>query len=349
MNCVSILILCVIPTTLAVEYVYDRPICTGLGDRVGDLMTLATMARLQSATVVFEWCKDPSVIYPRIRQHIPEFHGWQYDLSEFKQRFNPPPELLLVHNLSQSQRHSKLKVMYDNLEVPSEAGLNCMYTTAFKTMRLSDVHIDLAAYKHAYHSVTMPVVRHVKTNEKTIVQSYAPYIVLHMRGPDKNNYNPFPGCHDDLKYFCTKKVLKHVVKLNVKVIGITNNVEWMTDLLSNTEISILNGTSAFDDFALLIGATSIVQHALHGWSAYSTIPAIMGQIPLITSYKKTQPHHRYDLFKRYGGVPDELHDCDGLKTFLLLTKQRLESHEQSIQSSSGVFSTYEAKFIFNAR
>ncbi len=56
-----------ITSTRAQDFLFDRPICTGLGDRVGIMLSLAALARHHNASVRYLWCEDPSVIYPRIR------------------------------------------------------------------------------------------------------------------------------------------------------------------------------------------------------------------------------------------------------------------------------------------
>lgn len=307
------------------EYVYDRAICTGLGDRMGDIMNLATLARIHSVQIVFEWCTDVSVIFPRIRKHIPRFTGWQYDLSEFEQRFQIPSDIILVHNFTLEQKQSFGKVKYEGLEVPSEAGLNIIYTTGYKTVGLNHYTPDGEHFKMVYHQISSAIVHHVKMYDPIVLaHEKQPYLVVHMRGGDHNNYEPFLGCHDHYQSYCTGKVLKKLLKKleqNVKIFAITNNGDWFSSILKNSSnvfksrIELVNGTSASDDFALMLGAVGIVQHALHGWSSYSTVAAMMAQIPLITTYKTTMQHHRYETFKQYGGVPSELYTCDRQNAF----------------------------------
>jgi len=40
-------------------YLFDRPICTGLGDRVGTMLALAALARVENARIAYLWCEDP--------------------------------------------------------------------------------------------------------------------------------------------------------------------------------------------------------------------------------------------------------------------------------------------------
>ena len=50
------------PVSSSRLFLFDRSICTGLGDRVGTMLSLAALARVENASIAFLWCKDPSVI-----------------------------------------------------------------------------------------------------------------------------------------------------------------------------------------------------------------------------------------------------------------------------------------------
>lgn len=308
------------------EYVYDRPICTGLGDRLGDIMSLATMAKIQSTKVVFQWCTDPSIIFQRIHEYIPKWSGYQYDLNEFMQRFTPPPQIEIVYNFSINHKKNK-KVKYEGVQVPSEAGLNMIYTTAWKAMHFGNIIVNTQLFKTVYREISVPIVKHVQKNKISIVKESDPYVVLHMRGPDNNTYIPFLNSHDHYKIYCTGKVYKKLSSLKIKIIAITNNVEWLTSIINKTKIKTVINSSAYDDFALLLGATGIIQHALHGWSAYSAIPSMMAQIPLITTYKRSHEHHRFDIFETYGGIPEEFYHCDQINDFVNHVKIKLKYHK----------------------
>ena len=51
--------------TQGTEYLFNGPICTGLGDRLGTMLALASLARLDEEGVVvwFLWCSDPCNAY----------------------------------------------------------------------------------------------------------------------------------------------------------------------------------------------------------------------------------------------------------------------------------------------
>lgn len=292
-------------------YHYRRDICTGLGDRVGDLMGLAALARMEYTGVVFEWCTDPSKIYVRIREHIPNFHGYDYDLTEFRLRFLVPTEIILVENVT--KKHKSLEpVEFVGLPLPSEHGLNALYTTAWRTTRLGLLHITASQFKNMYRRVTKPFVDAIRLS----MEDKGPYVVLHMRGPDENSYKPSPDCYDSPDMYCTARVLKRVLRLRVRVLAISNNEEWARGLLHRLPVELISNHSVYDDFSLLVGATGIIQHAFLGWSSFSSVPAMMSQSPLITTYLTTQPSHRYQVFRHYDGMPDEFHDCTQIKEFV---------------------------------
>lgn len=294
----------------APRYVFDRPICSGLGDRMGTMMTLATLARLRGARVVFEWCNDTSVVYHRYRDFIPGFHGWHYNLTELRGRLSLPGELEVVERLSAD--HQRLpRVAWEGVGVPAEQGSDAVYTVAWRTTSLGPGGgaVDGRLFQGAYREVTRRVAASAAAREA------APYIVLHMRGPDENTYS-FPGSHDDLDFYCTGRALKALLRLKLerppKIYAISNNVAWASELLDG-RVTVLSGTSAYDDFELLLGATAIVQHAYGGWSSYSTVPAMMAGVPLLTTYDGAP--QRLLLFRAQGGVPEELHTCRQVRAF----------------------------------
>ncbi len=108
-----------IASNRAQDFLFDRPICTGLGDRVGTMLTLAALARHHNATVGYLWCEDPSVIYPRIRSGIPRWSGYDYNLTEFKARFRPPPEIIFVSDLADPGLQRLPKVVWGQGHTPS--------------------------------------------------------------------------------------------------------------------------------------------------------------------------------------------------------------------------------------
>lgn len=303
------------------QYVYDRAVCTGLGDRVGAMMTLATLARMRYVDIVFRWCGDPSEIFPSQHRYMPKWHGFDYNLTEFKERFLPSSFLITIvtPELSKLHKQSPQKIIWEGLSVPAEAGLDHVYTTSWKAVQIPDRPVlEKENFKQTYRWVTRSVVLHALSRNQHVISQHQPYIAVHMRGPDDNTYDNFVDCHDTPTHYCTGKVLRRVIKRfpTVKILVMSNNVSWTQGLLQSDRLEILANSSAYDDFALLLGASAIVQHANYGWSSYSSNPAMMTGAPLITTYKRHLQHHRFDWMSNYGGIPDEFHDCTQIKPFL---------------------------------
>ena len=291
-------------------YLFDRAICTGLGDRVGTMLTLAALGRSHSAKVVFRWCHDGKEISSRMLPHIPAWHGYDnYSLPEFKTRFFPPSEVVLVERIT--HEHQKLpRVQWSGVGIPAEQGSDSVYTIAWKTTRLGYMPISAHKFKTSYQAVARPFAAQafdLQNRNNT-------YIALHLRGPDNNTYWPPDGAWDDLTLYCTGKVLRKLLALNVTLVAISNNKEWANTLLGG-RLAVREFVSAYDDFSLLLGATGIVQHAWAGWSSFSTVPALASGAPLINTFRGVP--HRYGLFRAQGGaLPSELYDCTQIDEFV---------------------------------
>jgi hypothetical protein len=68
------------------------------------------------------------------------------------------------------------------------------------------------------------------------------------------------------------------------------------------------------DFAVLLNATAIIQHATNAWSSYSSVPAMMRGIPLLNTWigpndlasQNTSSIGLLRYFEENGGCPVEL-------------------------------------------
>ena len=96
---------------------------------------------------------------------------------------------------------------------------------------------------------------------------------------------------------------------------ITNNY---TDALNCMKglpsIEIVHSTNAFAAMQLALNAAAIVQHALDGWSSFSSVPAMAKSIPLINTFYGRE--HRHTLFAHHNGLPEEFHTCMDMPRFL---------------------------------
>jgi len=123
------------------HFQFERDICTGLGDRLGLILTLAALARVENASVAFKWCTDHSPVMSRIRPHIPLWNGYNFSLAELQNRFNLPPEITFTPPAAPLFGQAA-KVQWQHVGVPAEQGLDSVYTTAWRTMRLSMHHMN---------------------------------------------------------------------------------------------------------------------------------------------------------------------------------------------------------------
>jgi hypothetical protein len=302
------------------QYFFDLEICTGMGDRVGTMLSLAALARLEGARVVFWWCDNPSKIFSRVHPHIPRWHGYNYSITEFKMRFVLPTEIILVDSVAES--HTKLpRVQWEGVGIPAEHGSNCVYTIAWKTTRLSTNLISGQSFEPAYRAVSRPLAESACNSGGSRDRRY---VAVHLRGPDDNTYSPFEGAWDDSNMYCTSDVISRLVTLDVPLIAISNNSTWSQSRLAQ-RLQVQEQLTPYDGFCLLLGASAIVQHAWSGWSSYSSIPAFASGAPLINTYRSTP--HRHELFREQGGLPQELYNCSQQSEFVYAVTAALRNVE----------------------
>jgi len=287
---------------------YNQYICTGLGDRIGTILTLSTLAHIQNTTVFFEWCLDASkagVQNPLHYKFIPGWVGWQYSLHTFQQKFKFPPNVVLLHKISRDiQALPKVQTQY---EIPAIQGMQFLYTMAYKTMYIGHPVTNSSNFKQIYKTIGNGI----------IPSRHGPDLVIHVRGPDKNTHE----MDQQLNHFCTRKAIKQAIKLNLNLTLITNNISHATKILKGFFYHTSNN-QPFDDMELLFSTRGgIIQHAGEGWSSFSSVPAMAKSIPLLTTYFNGP--HRYEYFERYGALPSELHTCNIMQKFFKKVVQRI--------------------------
>ena len=300
------------------DYLFDRPICTGLGDRVGTMLSLAALARHHNATIGYLWCEDPSVIFPRIRSGIPFWYGYDYNLSEFKARFHPPREIVFVSDLSDRRLQRLPKVVWGEgqMPFPAEQGSDSIPNIAWLTMRLP-VEGPVNQFHERYREIAAPIAA-----AQAGAAVHGPYILLHMRGPDDNT---FQDAMDGVENYCTGKAVKALLKLKlgVPVYAISNNISWANEVLEGRVPILDEGGSAYDHFSLLISAKAVIQHGWGGWSSYSSVPALIAGTPMLNTYDPALSHHRFRLFKSQLGVPANFYDCTQIPEFTQAVRARM--------------------------
>ena len=225
-----------ITSQMPASFLFERDICTGLGDRLGLVLTLATFARLEDAVVVFPWCEDPASVLPRLTAGIPTWRGYNFSLAEFQRRFELPKEVAMVRNVT-SEHWGLPRVRWENVGVQAEHGSDSVYTVAWQTMRLGRADVNASEFAWAYKRIGVVLASKWRRRE--------PYTVLHLRGPDVNT----PDAYDhDPSAFCTGKVVRRLQGL--KFIAISNNCTWANDLMGGHLRVSCDHSEPYDDLGL---------------------------------------------------------------------------------------------------
>ena len=280
---------------------YNRTICSGLGDRLGALLTVAALAHVARVEVEMEWCDDPSAVYPQMRSVTAAWAGYNYPLDHFLQAFEIPPNIRLVPRYSSA---ALPEISYAGNELPAEEARDQVYTLAHRTTRLGQRPLLPQDFVRAYHVVGAQL--------KPKAPRAGGHVVLHMRGFDDNvlgqwDWNP--------SLFCTHSVVTRALKLDLKVVAIGLNLAWAREELQGfgDRVTFTEGT-AFEDMALMLSAAGIIQHAPRGYSSYSSVPSMAKGIPLISTYNG--PLHRLQQLQQSGELPSEFYTCSERKAFL---------------------------------
>ena len=288
---------------------YNRTICTGLGDRLGAMLTVASLAYVSNVHVEMQWCGDPSIIYSSQRAFMPKWFGFNYPLEDFLSSFKIPSNIILVKRFSEDLMP---EVSYTGNELEAQEAQDQVYTLAYMTTRIGHP-VSKEDFVRAYHIVGT---QFQSTAPRPLLESY---VVLHMRAFDTNTYN----YGWDASLFCTHKVVANALNDGVNVVAISNDLEWAREAMTSLKKDILfiNG-SAFEDMSLLLSADGIIQHAPPGYSSYSNVPAMARGIPLISTYKGQ--HHRFKMHMEVGEIPSEFFTCSRKRSFQQRVVQKLQ-------------------------
>jgi hypothetical protein len=160
-----------------------------------------------------------------------------------------------------------------------------IYTTAWKTFGLPSMLPQLSrdAFELSYRKVALEMRIECQSHECQPV-NMSKFIVLHFRGGDKMA---------PLSEFNTVEVLRRIPG-HVPVVVVTDDDSRLNEMLSVAAPYGANITrlrqlpdelaNRMRDFAVLLNATGIIQHAVNAWSSYSSVPAIMRGIPLLNTW-----------------------------------------------------------------
>jgi hypothetical protein len=304
---------------------YDKPICTGLGDRIGLIISLSALASLNNnSTVYMEWCTDPEravMTNPMFMHYVPRWTGFNYPLDELRQNFTLPSNVVLFVT-GEMPRNINLGQVISPGNLPAWQGIPQNSILYCRSLSISSTSWTDKECLQAYRQAGSQLNPLTDEQEKDI-----PYILVHFRAHDDNTamvpYNT--------SSFCTKDVLRglHALGGYMKVVSNKHrlSMKWMRGLPS---MNVVHTRSPYMDMKLALSAVAIVQHAPHGWSSFTSVPAMAKEIPLINTF--TGADHRFNLFAEHNGLPAEFYSCQRMKDFLEVA---LKSYKRHLQKSTG--------------
>ena len=293
---------------MTVDWLYERAVCTGLGDRLGTIIALSALASLHNSSFIvhMEWCTDPMRVDPSHLVYIPKWTGWHYSLKELRKTITLPENIRLflpgerpnAFHVGLVREQGVVPIWNGNMHTNT---LYCQTLTMLSGRRQRTTRECETMY-HWAGSKVQPV------KQRAVGQAH---VLVHFRSPDDNTC-----MHGrDEKPFCTPSVLRELHAAGLYMMVISNNhsfsMQWLRGLPS---MHLVHASSPLQDMSLALSATAIVQHASEGWSSFTSVPAMARGIPLINTFEGSD--HRFDLFRSHGQVPRELYTCEQLGAFV---------------------------------
>ena len=309
---------------MAEHAVYERVLCTGLGDRMGMLLALAAVARAYNLTsVTMRWCVDPMHAAhnnPPHLKYIPDWEGYDYPLAALRTHLLLPDGVRVRMYDAQedtalrADRSTAWVTDMGSKRVPPMQGLPFLpwlgseiFAVAGRPSRVTRVQFE-TAYASAARELVEPY------------DDSAPVfdVVVHLRAWDVNT---FAGADYAPQHYCTRAALMRLTERlpHLSVAVLSHNITWARAVLGRTlrkrRRMLLTPSYVWDDFNTLLAARrGIVQHASDGWSAFSSVPAIARELPLLNTYDALE--HRFDYCAKYAPVPQNWHRCRDVDAFL---------------------------------
>lgn len=291
--------------TAARVALFDRRICSGLGDRLLAIFSAYTIAVLNNRSLVARWCEQ-SDRDDRI-----------YPLATLQMHLRLPDGIkLLVDNDYDKLEISKndALVKYEGQELEAFEGYDGVPSLAFRTMALDDsVSINRQLFENAYYNWTKQIKCDLPPNKSS------GYLVLHIRQGDKtyeHGSHPFvPGIPN--KQYCTHEAISHFTEKPIYVIS--DDYALKQKVVLSYPTIMIGSDGVYDDLCLMMNSQGIIQHSPVGWSALSAVAAFAAEIPLMSTWYGTSSNKYNPLFSRLydfgakGGRPKLTMDCTDLQ------------------------------------
>jgi hypothetical protein len=287
------------------RWLYNFTACTGLGDRLGIIVSLSALARLHDSSVFIEWCVDPEracLANPLHRKFIPEWTGWEYPLQTVFEHIAFPGNVEFFLDGRPPPIPWKMVTFKD--QALAVEGISSTSTLYWKALKFTNKVWNVADYRQAYLDAGKEIVSKAPAPENCM-----PYVLVHFRCPDRNTFRR------DERSLCTRDVVRKLQAAGVNLRIISNDYDQTLPWLYGLHpVSFTVSGTAWTDMQVSLGAAAIVQHASGGWSSYTSVPAMAKEIPLINTYYGAG--HRYSLFSQYGDIPPEFMTCSQTDLFV---------------------------------
>lgn len=285
---------------------YNRSVCSGLGDRISLIFTVAALAKTMNATCYMFWCEE-------------NYGSYRYYAYMELMRYMVFPEniALLTQREFNIRAVEAQDIYFVGGELPASHAYDSVYTLASRTMVVPNYTVGYNDFVSAYRQIGNEWGVHIP-----IMHVRHPYIVLHLRQGDKTESDLDTDLVVNSQTYCTFDILNKLREYKVQVVLISDDADGKRKMLCHFgDILAVPANSGFTkmqiemmDLAILAHSSGIIQHVTSGWSAYSSTVAMAKQIPLVTTLKSGW--NRLNDFHEKGGCPSELMKCDNVQTFL---------------------------------
>jgi hypothetical protein len=116
--------------SVAHHWLYDNPICTGLGDRLGLILALSALASLHNnstnkVVVHMEWCTEPEralLGHPHLRRWVPGWTGFGFPVEALLASFTLPANVRLYATSQQPMHNFHERLVLHGGPVPAWEG-----------------------------------------------------------------------------------------------------------------------------------------------------------------------------------------------------------------------------------
>jgi hypothetical protein len=296
---------------------FDRRICSGLGDRLLAIFSAYTIAVINNRSLVARWCEQS------------DRDDRSYPLAELQMHVRLPDGITLLaddqyESFQVSVGTDNAKVEYEGQELKAFYGYDGVPSLAFRAMALKGgVPISRQLFENTYYGWT----RQIRCNATCGMPANHSYYVLHIRQGDKtyeHGSQPFVPGVPNQKY-CTHEAIAKFAERGIPIYlvsdedGLKQKVALSyPGVVKPASASSGHYTQVFCDLCLMMNSRGIIQHSPMGWSALSAAAAFAAEIPLMSTWYGTSPDENDPQFNRLydfgskGGRPSLMLDCADL-------------------------------------